>query len=114
MLIKQKSLGERSFWCVGFCCVFVVICGLCGTSTRLSRSRLSTNPDRPRSLSYHRAPYINVLPSSQEVNPTLIWSDEDMALLDNSPLVAATRSLRRKLEVRSVKSPARLRESTGL
>ncbi len=46
-----------------------------------------------------RAPYINVLPSSQEVNPTLIWSDEDLALLDNSPLVAATRSLRKKLEV---------------
>lgn len=59
-----------------------------------------TTPTNPRTRLHHRAPYINVLPSSQEVNPTLIWSDEDMALLDNSPLVAATRSLRRKLEVR--------------
>jgi histone-lysine N-methyltransferase SETD3 len=58
MLIKQKSLGSKSFW----------------------------------------SPYIDVLPTSEEVNPTLIWPEEDLALLETSPLVAATRSLKRKLQ----------------
>jgi len=44
------------------------------------------------------APYIAVLPTAEEVNPTLIWPEEDLALLETSPLVAATRSLKRKLK----------------
>lgn len=44
------------------------------------------------------APYIAVLPTAEEVNPTLIWPEEDLALLETSPLVAATRSLKKKLK----------------
>lgn len=43
------------------------------------------------------SPYIDVLPTAEEVNPTLIWAEEDLALLETSPLVAATKSLKRKL-----------------
>jgi hypothetical protein len=43
------------------------------------------------------APYIDVLPTTEEVDPTLVWPEEDLALLETSPLVAATRSLKRKL-----------------
>jgi hypothetical protein len=35
------------------------------------------------------------------VNPTLIWSESDLALLEGSSLVAATKSLKKKLQVRS-------------
>ncbi|KAL7547875.1 hypothetical protein ACHAWF_016225 [Thalassiosira exigua] len=43
------------------------------------------------------APYIGVLPEVEEVNPTFTWSDEDLAFLEGSPVVAATRSLQAKL-----------------
>ena len=43
------------------------------------------------------APYVGVLPEVDEVNPTIAWSDEDLAFLDGSPVVAATRSLQMKL-----------------
>lgn len=42
--------------------------------------------------------YLGVLPEVDEVNPTFTWSDEDLAFLDGSPVVAATLSLRNKLE----------------
>mmetsp|Transcript_17374 Transcript_17374/g.36642 ORF Transcript_17374/g.36642 Transcript_17374/m.36642 type:complete len:589 (-) Transcript_17374:8-1774(-) len=43
------------------------------------------------------APYIGVLPETDEVNPTFTWPDEDLAFLEGSPVVAATRSLQMKL-----------------
>lgn len=43
------------------------------------------------------APYIGVLPEVEEVNPTFTWPDEDLAFLEGSPVVAATRSLQMKL-----------------
>lgn len=43
------------------------------------------------------APYVGVLPEVEEVNPTFTWSDEDLAFLEGSPVVAATRSLQMKL-----------------
>ena len=43
------------------------------------------------------APYIGVLPETDEVNPTFTWPDEDLAFLEGSPVIAATRSLQRKL-----------------
>ena len=43
-------------------------------------------------------PYIGVLPEVSEVNPTFTWPDEDLAFLDGSPVVAATRSLQMKLK----------------
>ena len=44
------------------------------------------------------APYIGVLPETDEVNPTFTWSDEDLAFLEGSPVIAATRSLQMKLK----------------
>lgn len=41
--------------------------------------------------------YIDVLPEVEEVNPTFTWSDEDLAFLDGSPVVAATQSMQMKL-----------------
>lgn len=41
--------------------------------------------------------YMGVLPEVEEVNPTFTWKDEDLAFLDGSPVVAATRSLQMKL-----------------
>lgn len=42
-------------------------------------------------------PYMDVLPEVGEVNPTFTWSDEDLAFLEGSPVIAATRSLQMKL-----------------
>lgn len=44
------------------------------------------------------APYIGVLPEVEDVNPTFTWPDEDLAFLEGSPVVAATKSLQMKLE----------------
>jgi SET domain len=41
--------------------------------------------------------YIGVLPEVNEVNPTFAWSDEDLAYLEGSPVIAATRSMQNKL-----------------
>jgi hypothetical protein len=46
------------------------------------------------------APYVAVLPTVEEVDPTLIWADADLELLDGSNLVPATASLKAKLKVR--------------
>ncbi|CAM9755007.1 unnamed protein product [Heterosigma akashiwo] len=43
-------------------------------------------------------PYIDVLPSLEEVNPTVVWSEDELAALEGSPLVSATLSLRLKLQ----------------
>jgi len=43
-------------------------------------------------------PYIDVLPEVGEVNPTFSWSDDDLAFLEGSPVIAATRSLQMKLK----------------
>jgi hypothetical protein len=43
------------------------------------------------------APYMGVLPETNEVNPTFAWSDEDLIFLEGSPVIAATRSLQMKL-----------------
>lgn len=42
--------------------------------------------------------YMGVLPEVEEVNPTFTWPDEDLAFLDGSPVVAATKSLQMKLK----------------
>lgn len=46
--------------------------------------------------SFYKA-YIEILPETQEVNPTFTWSDEDLAYLEGSPVVAATQSLQMKI-----------------
>jgi len=46
--------------------------------------------------SFYKA-YIDVLPEVDEVNPTFTWSDEDLAFLDGSPVIAATKSMQMKL-----------------
>lgn len=43
-------------------------------------------------------PYIDVLPETDEVNPTFTWSDEDLSFLNGSPVIAATKSLQMKLQ----------------
>ncbi|CAM9809509.1 unnamed protein product, partial [Phaeothamnion confervicola] len=42
-------------------------------------------------------PYIDVLPTSQDVFPTYVWAEEELALLEGSPVLAATESMKRKL-----------------
>ncbi|ACI65232.1 ribulose-1,5-bisphosphate carboxylase/oxygenase small subunit N-methyltransferase I [Phaeodactylum tricornutum CCAP 1055/1] len=42
-------------------------------------------------------PYLDVLPDIDEVNPTFTWPDEDLAFLNGSPVIAATKSLQMKL-----------------
>lgn len=42
--------------------------------------------------------YVGVLPETDEVNPTFAWSDDDLAFLDGSPVIAATRSMQLKLK----------------
>lgn len=42
-------------------------------------------------------PYMGILPEVREVNPTFTWSDEDLAFLEGSPIIAATKSLQAKL-----------------
>ena len=44
------------------------------------------------------APYMGVLPETDEVNPTFTWPDEDLEFLVGSPVIAATRSLQMKLK----------------
>ena len=44
------------------------------------------------------APYIGILPTTDEVGQTWTWSEEDLALLKGSGVVAATQSLRAKLD----------------
>jgi len=43
-------------------------------------------------------PYLDVLPEVEEVNPTFTWDDDDLSFMDGSPVVAATLSLKAKLE----------------
>jgi hypothetical protein len=43
-------------------------------------------------------PYMDVLPEVDEVNPTVAWPDEDLAFLEGSPVIAATKSLQMKLQ----------------
>ena len=43
-------------------------------------------------------PYLDVLPAVNEVSPTFAWSDEDLAFLEGSPVVAASKSLQMKLK----------------
>jgi hypothetical protein len=43
-------------------------------------------------------PYIDVLPETEEVNPTFTWSDDDLSFLNGSPVIAATQSLQMKLQ----------------
>jgi histone-lysine N-methyltransferase SETD3 len=43
-------------------------------------------------------PYLDILPAVEEVNPTFTWSDEDLEFLQGSPVIAATKSLQRKLQ----------------
>lgn len=42
--------------------------------------------------------YIGVLPETDDVNPTFTWNNDDLAFLDGSPVIAATRSLQAKLK----------------
>lgn len=42
-------------------------------------------------------PYMDVLPLVDEVNPTFTWSDDDLAFLNGSPVIAATKSMQMKL-----------------
>ena len=43
-------------------------------------------------------PYLDILPSKEEVNPAYIWSDEELEMLRGSPTYPAAKSLRRKIE----------------
>jgi hypothetical protein len=45
------------------------------------------------------APYINVLPTMEEVGPAFSWTDEQLDLLSGSPVVPAAMSMRKKLEM---------------
>jgi len=42
-------------------------------------------------------PYIQILPETDEVNPSFTWSDDELALLEGSPGIKATRSMQTKL-----------------
>ena len=43
-------------------------------------------------------PYLDVLPLTNEVNPTFTWSDDDLDTLKGSPVIAATQSMQMKLK----------------
>jgi hypothetical protein len=43
-------------------------------------------------------PYMDVLPEVNEANSTFAWPEEDLAFLDGSPVIAATKSLQMKLQ----------------
>ena len=43
------------------------------------------------------SPYINILPTAEEVGQTWTWGDEDSALLEGSGVLASTDSLRAKI-----------------
>lgn len=47
--------------------------------------------------SFYKA-YMDVLPEVDEVNPTFTWNDDDLAFLEGSPVIAATKSLQMKLQ----------------
>ena len=55
-------------------------------------------------------PYLDVLPTTEDVGPTFTWTDEDLSQLGGSPVVAATKSMRLKL----ASERSALLESTGL
>ena len=42
-------------------------------------------------------PYLNILPTTEEVNPSFAWAESELALLEGSPAIAATRSMQLKL-----------------
>ena len=44
------------------------------------------------------APYINILPTQEEVGQTWTWSEDELALLTGSGVLDATASLRQKIE----------------
>ncbi|KAJ8598922.1 hypothetical protein CTAYLR_009849 [Chrysophaeum taylorii] len=48
-------------------------------------------------LSSFWGPYIAVLPTTEEISPTFSWDESDLADLEGSPCLAATRSMRAKL-----------------
>ena len=43
-------------------------------------------------------PYMDILPTIEEVNPTFTWSDQDLDFLQGSPVIAATKSMQMKLK----------------
>ena len=43
------------------------------------------------------APYMGVLPTTEEVGPTFVWPESEFAMLEGSPVVNATLSMRAKL-----------------
>lgn len=43
-------------------------------------------------------PYIDLLPTIEEVGPTFVWSEEDLSLLEGSPVISSTASMKLKLE----------------
>uniref|UniRef100_A0A0G4ICM2 SET domain-containing protein n=1 Tax=Chromera velia CCMP2878 TaxID=1169474 RepID=A0A0G4ICM2_9ALVE len=43
-------------------------------------------------------PYLSVLPPIDEINPTFVWPEEDLQLLEASEALVATRAIQRKLE----------------
>lgn len=51
-----------------------------------------------KDASYYQA-YMAVLPRMDEVNPTFLWSEEDLEFLRGSPAIAATKSLQIKLRI---------------
>ena len=53
--------------------------------------------EREKGTSSFWAPYIGILPTADDVGQTWLWSEEDLALLGGSGVVAATNSLRAKL-----------------
>jgi len=58
--------------------------------------RLGISPESSFRQSYFKA-YVAVLPETEEVNLTFTWDDADLAFLEGSPVVAATRSMQNKL-----------------
>ena len=44
------------------------------------------------------APYIDILPTAEEVGQSFVWSDDEMELLEGSGVYAAARSMQQKLQ----------------
>lgn len=53
--------------------------------------------ERAKGGASYWAPYVSVLPSTEDISPTFAWDDDDLALLEGSPCLAATRSMQAKL-----------------
>ena len=53
--------------------------------------------ERAKGASSFWGPYIDILPTAEEVGQTWLWSDEDLALLSGSGVLDATASLRAKV-----------------